>query len=48
MLGRLPIPAYREHYLVFDRTKHALYASTYYAVLGDNDRAEEHALETSY
>jgi hypothetical protein len=45
MLGRLPIPAHREHHFVFDRTKYALYASTCYTVLGDNDRAEEHALE---
>jgi hypothetical protein len=45
MFGRLPIPAHREHHFMFDRTKYAFYASTCYTVLGDNDRAEEHALE---
>lgn len=45
MLGKLPVPAHREHHFVFDRTKYAFYAATCYAVLGDNDRAEEHALE---
>lgn len=45
MLGHLPIPAHREHHFVFDRTKYAFYASICYTVLGDNDRAEEHALE---
>jgi hypothetical protein len=45
MLSGLPIPAHREHHFVFDRTKYAFYASTCYTVLGDNDRAEEHALE---
>jgi transcriptional regulator with XRE-family HTH domain len=45
MLGKLPIPAHREHHFVFDRTKYAFYAATCYATLGDDDRAEEHALE---
>lgn len=45
MLGQLPVPAHREHHFVFDRTKYTYYAGTCYAVLGDSDRAEEHALE---
>lgn len=44
-LAQLPAPAHREHHFVFDRTKYAFYASTCYAVVGDNSRAEEHALE---
>ncbi len=45
MLGTLPIPFHREHHFVFDHTKYAFYASTCYAALGDDNRAEEHALE---
>jgi tetratricopeptide (TPR) repeat protein len=45
MLGQLPVPAHREHHFVFDHTKYTYYAGTCYAALGDNDRAEEHALE---
>jgi transcriptional regulator with XRE-family HTH domain len=45
MLGKLPIPAHREHHFMFDHTKYAFYASTCYAVLGDDRPAEEHALE---
>lgn len=45
MLAKLPIPAHREHHFVFDHTKYAFYAATCYATLGDDERAEEHALE---
>jgi DNA-binding transcriptional regulator YiaG len=45
MLERLPVPAHREHHFAFDRTKYSFYASTCYAVVGDNSRAEEHAVE---
>jgi transcriptional regulator with XRE-family HTH domain len=45
MLGTLPVPAHRDHHFVFDHTKYAFYASTCYAVLGDDPRAQEHALE---
>lgn len=45
MLSRMPVPAYPEHHFVFDHTKWMFYASTCYVWLGDDDRAEEHALE---
>ena len=45
MLNRMPVPAHPEHHFVFDHTKWMFYASTCYVWLGDDDRAEEHALE---
>jgi hypothetical protein len=45
MLGRLPAPAHPEHHFVFDHPKWMHYVSNCYVVLGDNERAEEHALE---
>jgi len=45
MLSRMPVPAHPEHHFVFDHTKWMFYASTCYVWLGDDDRAEEHALE---
>ena len=45
MLGRMPVPAHPEHHFVFDHTKWMFFASTCYVWLGDNERAEEHALE---
>jgi hypothetical protein len=45
MLSRIPIPAHPENHFMFDRSKWNHYAATCYEWLGDNDRAEEHALE---
>jgi tetratricopeptide (TPR) repeat protein len=45
MLAQLPIPEHRENHFVFDHTKYMFYAATCYVTLGDDDRAEEHALE---
>jgi tetratricopeptide (TPR) repeat protein len=45
MLGQLPAPAHPEHHFVFDHSKWMHYVSSCYVVLGDNERAEEHALE---
>lgn len=45
MLAQLPIPEHRENHFVFDHTKYMFYAATCYATLGDDDRAEEHAVE---
>jgi hypothetical protein len=45
VLSRLPTPAHPDHHFVFDHTKWIFYAATIYAWQGDDDRAEEHALE---
>jgi tetratricopeptide (TPR) repeat protein len=45
MLGRMPLPAHPEHHFMFDLAKWMHYAASCYVLLGDNDRAEEHALE---
>jgi tetratricopeptide (TPR) repeat protein len=45
MLGRMPAPAHPEHHFVFDHSKWLFYAASCYVLLGDDDRAEEHALE---
>jgi tetratricopeptide (TPR) repeat protein len=45
MLGRMPPPAHPEHHFMFDHGKWMHYAASCYVMLGDNDRAEEHALE---
>jgi tetratricopeptide (TPR) repeat protein len=45
MLGRMPVPAHPEHHFVFDHAKWMHYAASCYVMLGDNDRAEEHARE---
>jgi tetratricopeptide (TPR) repeat protein len=45
ILGQLPTPSRPEHHFVFDHTKWIFYASTIYTWQGDDDRAEEHALE---
>ncbi|MCW2880236.1 MAG: hypothetical protein JWQ95_4336 [Sphaerisporangium sp.] len=45
-LAKLPIPGNPDHHFVFDHAKWLLYAATAYTWLEDNDRAEEHALET--
>jgi tetratricopeptide (TPR) repeat protein len=44
-LARMPIPAHPEHHFMFDHTKWLFYAASCYVWLGDDDRAEEHALE---
>jgi tetratricopeptide (TPR) repeat protein len=45
MLGRMPVPDHPEHHFVFDHAKWMHYAASCYVMLGDNDRAEEHARE---
>ncbi|MFC4586007.1 hypothetical protein, partial [Sphaerisporangium corydalis] len=45
-LAKLPIPTNPDHHFVFDHAKWLYYAATAYTWLEDNDRAEEHALET--
>jgi tetratricopeptide (TPR) repeat protein len=45
LLGQLPVPDHRELHFVFDHTKYLYYAGTCYTTLGDDDRAEEYALE---
>jgi transcriptional regulator with XRE-family HTH domain len=45
MLGSMPLPAHAEHHFMFDHAKWMHYAASCYVLLGDNDRAEEHALE---
>lgn len=45
ILSKLPTPSYPDHHFVFDHTKWVFYAATIYAWQGDDDRAEEHALE---
>ncbi|MGW4644563.1 hypothetical protein ACWEN6_39035 [Sphaerisporangium sp. NPDC004334] len=45
-LAKLPIPTNPDHHFVFDHAKWVFYAATAYTWLEDNDRAEEHALET--
>jgi len=45
ILGKLPIPAHPDHHFVFDHSKWIFYAASCYTALGDDDRAEEHALE---
>jgi tetratricopeptide (TPR) repeat protein len=45
VLSKLPTPSYPDHHFVFDHTKWIFYAATIYAWQGDDDRAEEHALE---
>ncbi|GII79658.1 hypothetical protein Sru01_46400 [Sphaerisporangium rufum] len=45
-LARLPIPEHPDHHFVFDHAKWVFYAATAYTWLGDDARAEEHALET--
>ncbi|MEU7696522.1 XRE family transcriptional regulator [Microbispora hainanensis] len=46
ILAKLPIPENPDHHFVFDHAKWVFYAATAYTWLEDNDRAEEHALET--
>ncbi|WP_433250868.1 hypothetical protein ACQPYK_04910 [Streptosporangium sp. CA-135522] len=46
ILGKLPLPTNPDHHFVFDHAKWVFYAATAYTWLEDNDRAEEHALET--
>jgi tetratricopeptide (TPR) repeat protein len=45
MLGQMPAPEHPDHHFVFDHAKWMHYVSNCYVVLGDNDRAEEHARE---
>lgn len=45
ILGRLPMPEHPDHHFVFDHSKWLFYAASCYVALGDDDRAEEHALE---
>ncbi|GAA0853103.1 hypothetical protein ACFQVD_27145 [Streptosporangium amethystogenes subsp. fukuiense] len=45
-LAKLPLPGNPDHHFVFDHAKWIFYAATAYTWLEDNDRAEEHALET--
>jgi len=45
-LAELPLPGNPDHHFVFDHAKWVFYAATAYTWLEDNDRAEEHALET--
>lgn len=45
ILSKMPLPEHPEHHFVFDHTKYLFYAATCYTMLGDNDRAEEHADE---
>jgi transcriptional regulator with XRE-family HTH domain len=45
LLAQLPVPEHRENHFVFDHTKYMFYAATCYTSLGDDARAEEHALE---
>ncbi|WP_133061592.1 hypothetical protein [Streptosporangium minutum] len=45
-LAKLPLPGNPDHHFVFDHAKWVFYAATAYTWLGDDDRAEEHALET--
>ncbi|MGV9771114.1 hypothetical protein [Streptosporangium sp. NPDC003464] len=46
ILATLPLPSNPDHHFVFDHAKWVFYAATAYTWLEDNDRAEEHALET--
>ncbi|GAA3134473.1 hypothetical protein [Streptosporangium carneum] len=46
ILAKLPLPTNPDHHFVFDHAKWVFYAATAYTWLEDNDRAEEHALET--
>lgn len=46
ILAKLPLPGNPDHHFVFDHAKWVFYAATAYTWLEDNDRAEEHALET--
>ncbi|MFC0864562.1 XRE family transcriptional regulator [Sphaerimonospora cavernae] len=46
ILAKLPLPENPDHHFVFDHAKWVFYAATAYTWLEDNDRAEEHALET--
>ncbi|MEV0419361.1 hypothetical protein [Streptosporangium canum] len=46
ILAKLPLPSNPDHHFVFDHAKWVFYAATAYTWLEDNDRAEEHALET--
>ena len=45
MLARMPAPAHPEHHFMFDHSKWMHYVSNCYVMLGDNERAEEHARE---
>jgi tetratricopeptide (TPR) repeat protein len=45
MLGGMPAPVHPEHHFVFDHSKWMHYISNCYVLLGDNERAEEHARE---
>ncbi|MEU4833301.1 hypothetical protein [Streptosporangium sp. NPDC023615] len=45
-LAKLPLPGNPDHHFVFDHAKWVFYAATAYTWLEDNERAEEHALET--
>ncbi|MEU7890535.1 XRE family transcriptional regulator [Microbispora bryophytorum] len=46
ILAKLPLCENPDHHFVFDHAKWVFYAATAYTWLEDNDRAEEHALET--
>jgi transcriptional regulator with XRE-family HTH domain len=46
VLSGLPMPSHPDHHFVFDHAKWVFYAATCYTWLADDDRAEEHALET--
>lgn len=45
ILDRLPRPDHPEHHFVFDHDKYEFYCSTIYTMLGQDDAAEEHAVE---
>jgi hypothetical protein len=45
MLSRMPAPDHPDHHFIFDPSKWMHFAATCYVTLGDNNRAEEHALE---
>jgi tetratricopeptide (TPR) repeat protein len=45
LLGSMPAPEHPEHHFVFDHSKWMHYVSNCYVILGDNDRADEHARE---
>ena len=45
LLRQLPLPEHRENHFVFDHTKYIYYAARATPTLGDDNRAEEYALE---
>jgi tetratricopeptide (TPR) repeat protein len=45
VLGKLPPPEHPDNHFVFDHSKWMHYAATIYTWLGDDRKAEEHALE---